>query len=256
MGLFGAGLGTSVAQFAGALFCIWLLFANVTSIKLKFKGLKIDFGIIVSVFKLGVPASLQLVAISLASMGLAANANIFGVKILTTYILGLRVDLLISMSIFAVGAAMEIISGQNMGANKQDRIFAYHKSAMKQLGILMFILGTIAFIFGNKVALIFTNDLIIQREVGRYLQIVAYSYIPLSIGIVSIRTISGAGDYKRSLAIVASIVLGFQLSLAYGLSNIVDHQTGIWVAMLLTTIVFAIVGLKQVYGKKWIEAKV
>jgi Na+-driven multidrug efflux pump len=160
------------------------------------------------------------------------------------------------MSIFAVGAAMEIISGQNMGAKKYDRIFAYHRSAMKQLGILMFVLGSIAFFAGDKVALIFTDDPIIKQEVGNYLKIVAYSYIPLSVGIISIRTISGAGDYMRSLAIVSSVVLGFQLAMAYGLSTLIDHQSGIWIAMLLTTIIFALVGIKQLYDKKWMTSKV
>lgn len=256
LGLFGAGFATSISQFFAALFGIGLLLKGYSAVTLTLKQFKLEFDIAGKIIRIGIPASLQLILVSLNSIGIAAIANKFGTEILTTYIIGLRVDLLVSMPIFAGGAAMEIITGQNLGARQLKRIFQYHKSALKQLLIIILLSSTIVFVFSGNFAKIFTDNTDIIKEVDNYLKIICFNYIPFAIGIISIRVISGAGAYFRSLSVVGIVLVGFQIPLAYFLSDYFNSQYGIWIGMLISSIIFALISLQQLYKKQWIRTKV
>lgn len=257
MGIFGAGLATALAQFCGALISFILVMRKKTVIEPDFAGYKPDWRIVKRIVWLGVPASLQLITVSVNRMVLSAMSNFFGVNVLTSYMIGLRVDLLVFMSIFAVGAAVEITTGQNLGAKKPQRIFGYHRSAVKQLSILMAVLGLLVFIGGEYLAAVFTDNPDIIEKTTVYLRINVFSYIFFAIGIVSVRVISGAGDYYRSLAIVAVILFGFQIPLAYFLShNTILEYEGIWYGILFSQISFAAVAYYQMSRKKWMQVQV
>lgn len=256
MGIFGAGLGTSISFLVASLYGLYILFFKFSMFKLNRINIKFDKEIIVKISVLGVPASLQMIAISLTSIGLAANANVFGTEILSTFIIGLRVDLLVAMSIFAFGASMEIISGQNIGAGNIERIFLYQKSAIKQLSILLTIFGIFVFFFGNYIGMLFTDNEIITQEVGLYLKFAAFGYIPFAVGIIAIRTISGAGDYMRSLKIVIFSLVLFQLPGSYLLSNYLDDKVGIWISVLFSMLIFSIYGYLQVKQRAWAKIEI
>lgn len=257
MEIYGAGLATAIAQNVGIMIALAFILKKYTPIELELKSLKIDLDIFKKILKIGVPATLQLIAVSVNRIMLTSIANMFGVTVLTTYMFGLGVDLFVFMTIFAVGAAIEIITGQNLGANKIDRIFAYHKSSIKQLSVVMILLIIVVFIAGEKFTLIFINDPVLIEEIVIYLRITVFTYIPFAIGIVSLRVISGSGDYNRSLRIVLFIFFAVQLPLCYILSQFTPlDYFGIWYGILFSQIVFALISLRILYKKKWISIKV
>jgi len=257
MGIAGAALGTAIAQFTGACIAIYILLGGFTSVTLVFKKLKPALSIMSSILKLGIPASLQMVVVSINSIWTMTVANMFGTEILTTYMLGIRVDLFVYMSTFATGAAMEIITGQNIGAGKPERIFRYFYSAIKHLSVILIPLGVLVFFGGEYFAMIFTDDPSLIEQVHIYLQITAFTYIPFSIAVLSIRIISGAGAYFRSFAIVAFIMLGVQGPLVYILSQYTPlHQQGIWFGLLISNVIFFAIALFNLYRKKWMKVKV
>jgi len=256
MGIFGAGLGTSISYLAASVYSVLLLVNKFKVLRIDLARFKFDLNIIKSVTKLGIPASLQLIAVSVTSMGLAANANMIGTEDLSTYIIGLRVDLLVLMSIFAFGAAIEIITGQNLGAGNIDRIFEYRKSAIKQLSIILICLGVPVLFFGEYLGMIFSDNSEVIKGVRLYLLFAVFGYIPFAIGIVNIRLISGAGDYFRSLYIVIAALVFFQLPFAYILSNILHSSVGIWTSMFISMFLFAIISNIQTMKKGWLKVKI
>lgn len=257
MEIYGAGLAAAIAQNLGFLIALFFILKKFAPIELELNSLKIDIDIFKKILKIGVPATLQLIAVSVNRILLTSIANMFGVSVLTTYMFGLGVDLFVFMSIFAVGAAIEIITGQNLGANKIDRLFKYHRSAIKQLTVLLVLLIIIVFVAGEHFTSIFISDPVLINEIVIYLRIAAFSYIPFAIGIVSLRVVSGSGDYNRSLRIVLFIFFVVQLPLCYILSIYTPlSYLGIWYGILVSQIVFALVSLKILFNKKWITTKV
>ena len=254
--VFGAGLGTSISQILGAFWGLYILLSKFHFFEVKNLKLKLDFKEIFKIIKIGLPASLQLITVSIASIGLTANANYFSSEILSTYVIGLRIDLFINMSIFAFGAAIEIITGQNLGANKIKRIFEFHKSAIISLIKILMPLSLLSFFFGKYIGYIFTNNIIIINNLDIYLKIVSFSNIPFAIGIISLRVISGSGDYFRSLKVVFSVLIFTQLPLAFVLSYIFNNPIAIWISILISMIILSISGYISLIRLKWLRKKI
>jgi len=255
--IFGAGLATSLAQLITVIVSVIALRRGYTPITITFRGFRFEFNIIKTIVRISIPTSLQFLSVSVNRLLLFTIANSFGTTVVAAYTLGLKVDLFVFMSIFAVGAAIEIVSGQNMGAGQYERIFRYHKSAIKQLTWLMAFLGILVFFGGKYFSMIFTTDEKIISETVEYFRITAFSYIPFAIGIISTRVISGAGDTKRSLKIVAFILIIIQLPMAYIISIHTSlEQTGIWISILTSQVLFAFFGFYSLIRKRWMSIKI
>jgi len=255
--MYGAGLSTTISQYIGLSIALGGILKNYVDIKFNFKNYRPDWNLFGVIVRLGFPASLQIISISVNRMLMLTLTNTFGTVILTTYMFGVGVDLLVFMSIFAVGAAIEIITGQNLGANKIDRIFAYHKSAIKQISGLLVIITILVFVLGASFVGIFISEEYLVKEIEIYLRLASIAYIPFAIGIFSLRVISGSGNYYRSFRIVAFIFFGIQLPFAYLLSNYTGMgHYGIWVAILISHLAFAGLALYSMLNKKWIRTKV
>jgi len=257
MGVACAGLATALSQYIGAIVAIIAVLLNTTQINLSFRKFKVDWNIIKKIVILGVPASLQLMVVSLNRIGITTIANQFGNEVLNTYILGLRIDLFVTMFIIATGAAIEVTTGQNLGANKLDRVYKYFKAALVQVSIILFVLITLVFFFGKEFADIYTDNLVLIHNVDIYFKYTMFSYIPFALGIISLRVISGAGDYFRTLKIVVLANFVLQIPVAYLLSHYTSFgYEGIWLSFIITQIVFAILSFISLKNKKWLKVKV
>jgi putative MATE family efflux protein len=250
----GAGIAAAIAQNIGLILILTGVLKKYVAIRFEKESLKPDLKMYANIFKLGFPATLQIIAVSVNRILMLGLANSFGVAVLTTYMFGIGVDLFVFMSIFAIGTAIEIITGQNLGAGKTDRIFKYHRSAIKQTVVLLAAVSVLVFLFGEYFVRIFISDQFLISEIQHYLRIASIAYIPFSIGIISLRVVSGSGDYFRSFRIVAFIFFGIQLPFAYFTSKYTAlNHDGIWYAILLSQIVFAVLALIALYRRKWMK---
>ncbi|HRP03026.1 MAG TPA: MATE family efflux transporter [Candidatus Kapabacteria bacterium] len=251
----GAGIGTSFAQIFSSLWAFYLLKSKFKFFDNLFQDFKIEIKELYRIVKVGFPASLQLITVSITGIVLTANANKFGVNILSTYIIGLKIDMLINMSVLAFGAALEIITGQNLGAGKIKRIFQYHTSAIKQIIYILVPLSLSSFFLGRYVGYLFTDNEYIINHLGIYLKFAAFSNIPFAIGILSIKVISGAGSYFSSLRIVVLMQIILELPLAFALSYVLHSENGIWIAMLSSNLLFCVYGFWSMKRGKWIKRR-
>lgn len=257
MGIFGAGLATAIAQITGAVISIVALLAGWTGIRMERRIPKPDFGIVKSIVKLGIPASLQMFSVSISRISILRIANLFGTNVVAAYTLGIKADFFVFMPIFAVGIAIEIITGQHLGAGKIDRIFKFYRAAVQQLSLGILGLGFIVYIFAEEFARIFIKDPEVIAATVSYLHVVVFSYPLFAMGIISTRVISGAGAANRSLTIVAGSMLGIMLPLTYVLSQWTTlGSQGIWLGILLGYVLFAALAYLNVRGKTWMTVKV
>ncbi|MFW6233019.1 MAG: MATE family efflux transporter, partial [Bacteroidota bacterium] len=192
MGIFGAGLATAIAQLSGTIMYIAALSMKFTPVEIIFKHFKFDFKIVINIIRIGFPATLNLLSVSINRILLFSLANVFGTDVMAAYTLGLKVDLFVFMPIFAVSSAIEITTGQNLGAGKPERVFLYFRSAVKQLGSIMILMGVIVFFGGEYFVKLFTTMPEVIEETVIYLKITAFSYVLFTIGNVSTRVINGA----------------------------------------------------------------
>jgi putative MATE family efflux protein len=257
LGMKGAGLATATAQISGAVISLWALVSGKANIVPSFVDYKVDLGMIRRIAKQGLPASLQMISVSVNRVFLFKIVGTFGTAAVAGYTLGLYADMIVFMFVFAMGMAVEVATGQNLGAKQTDRVRAYYTSAVKQLSLLMAVFAGVVYLWGYDFVRIFTSDAETLDQSVQYLHISVIGYLFFGIGVVSIRVLSGAGAAFLSMGITSGSILGVQLPLAYVLSHILGWGTiGVWTALVTGYLIFSIISHLAYRSGRWQERSV
>ena len=83
----------------------------------------LDWHLTREVFVIGVPASLQMIVVSLAGVIIISLVNRYGTEVTAAFGIGMQVDMLAVIPFTSIGMAATTIAGQNLGAQKLDRVF-------------------------------------------------------------------------------------------------------------------------------------
>jgi Na+-driven multidrug efflux pump len=257
MGMYGAGLATAVAQTSGMIINLMLVLNNKTGIHLRLDKFTFDWQVIRRIVSLGIPSSVQMMAVSLTRISIFKLVAAFGTSVMAAYTLGISVDFIVFMFVFSLGISIEVATGQNLGARKFHRVLGYHTAGIKLLAIISAVLGFLAYTVGPTFASLYSSDRVVIMETQRYLHVSVFGYLFFGVGIISARVISGAGAAYVSLAIVAGSIVLLQLPLVYVFSHYTGwNQTGIWIGAASGYALFAAIGMYAVRSKIWMQAKV
>jgi Na+-driven multidrug efflux pump len=256
MGMSGAGLATAIGQMTGTAITLTAMLRGSTGIRLDFSHFKLDWSLLRRVVLQGFPASVQMLSVSMTRAIIFMFVGALGTSTTAAYTLGLSIDMLVMMTVFAVGIAMQTATGQNIGAGKPERVWLYYKSACKQLTYLMVGLGVIVYAFGDDFILLYTTTPDTVREATEYMRISVFGYIFFAYGLMSVRVISGAGASILSMSITAGSLLLLQVPLAYVLSHWTPlESSGIWIGLATGYAVFAGISYSVVRSGRWMKAK-
>jgi putative MATE family efflux protein len=257
LGLKGAAIGTVIAQWTGALISAAVLFSGRLNLRLHGLTLRFDREVITSIFRLGVPASMQGLAVSFCRVLLIALANQFGTAAAAAYTIGLRVDIIVFMPIFAVGIAIETLVSQNIGAGRLERVKEFRETAIRHLGGVIIAMGAIIYFIARPIAMLFSEDPAVVSLTVTYLHIAVFGYLFFVIGQSATRSLSGAGHALRSMLIIAGVLFLIQVPLAYLLALKTTLQvSGVFLAITISYLIFAVVGTWSVRGREWMLRKV
>jgi putative MATE family efflux protein len=124
-GIAGSALATFVAQAVSLTALVNHLYRRRHLLVLhkdELKYLRVDWAIVGTLVKKGIPMSAQMLVISLSAVLMIALVNRFGVE--TTAAFGAAIQLwnYIQMPAFAVGMGVSAMAAQNVGARKWDRV--------------------------------------------------------------------------------------------------------------------------------------
>lgn len=252
LGMRGAGLATAISQISGTVIALTALVRRSTNIHLDFTQFRLDGELLWRIAKQGFPASLQLLSVSLNRTAIFAIVAGFGTHVTAAYTLGLNIDMMVFMSVFAMGIAVETATGQNLGAQRSDRVGAIHRSAVIQIGGLMLALALAVWLVGTEFVKLYTSNPETIAEATRYLNVTVIGYVFFATGLLTVRVMSGAGAAILAMSVTAGCLLGIQLPLALILGHITSlGPTGVWVAITIGYAVFSLVAHAVYRSNRW-----
>lgn len=197
MGIVGAAYATIVSQgFAfvyGILYSVWR--AGVPFVA-PYLPPRFYF---VTLFKLGCPAGLQMMAISggiAAIMGIVAN---FGTDVVAGFGAAQRIDSIIMLPAFTLGSAVNSMAGQNIGIRAWDRVDAISRNGILLILGVSFSISTIAYFSAESLIRLFVNDESTIEFGSTYLKNVAFFYPFLGINFVLNGIVRAAGAMVQIL---------------------------------------------------------
>jgi len=253
LGVAGAAWGTALAAVSTCVIgYIYLLRFN-PYINMRNWDYSMDWHIIREVFVIGVPASLQMIVVSLAGVIIIALVNRYGTAVTAAFGIGMQIDMLAAIPFISIGMASTTIAGQNLGARKLERVFETLRISVYFGMAVALVCTAVLLIFSQQIGGIFLKE---SAESTRVLRIVRDYYhwmafiFPCFAVIFAIQgVLRSAGDTMALLALSFIAMFVIRIPLAYWLAGPGGfQQDGIWMAMFMSSALA--VGLNWLYYKK------
>lgn len=192
-GIEGVAAATIISQ-AGAFFTIiWYLnkyhsFMEFAPLKMKF-----DKDIFKKSLRIGLPSGIQQTFVALGFLALYRIVNIFGVPTIAAYSIAMRIDSFAVMPAMNFSAAISTFVGQNIGANKFERIGRGLKSSLFMVNFIAIAITIISVIFAGPLIRLFTDSLDVIEIGKQYIYIVTPFYVIFSTMFIFNGVLRGAG---------------------------------------------------------------
>ncbi len=252
----GAALGTAIASTVASSAGIWLMATGRVVVKLAGVPRRPDWTIIRSLFRFGLPAGVQGVAMNVAGVLLLRfmGSLTYSAEAQAAYAV-CYTELFSFITWTSVGlmGAASAIAGQNLGAGHPDRSMHAVQVAAR-FGLM--IAGTIGIIF-----LVFSDQLLaffglkdpmvvsIGRQLLRYLSV---SGLFITVALTYTGGLQGTGDTKSPLYITLVAQIGVPLGLCFYLQAAGHLQaSGIWLAIVLGHFTRCVLSAARFHQGKW-----
>lgn len=206
-GLQGAAYALVIAQLMGALIGLYMLFNKKGVLGPFFRSsFKIDFRQIFSIFKVGIPTSLESVFWQIAAIILTVIMLTFGETAFAAYQLGLQAESISYMPALGFGVAATTFIGHSLGARDKVMGRLYLKELVKGSLIVTIVTASVLIFLPGAVMGLLTYDPEVIRLGAIYLFLMGLVQIPQNISGVLNGALRGAG-YTRVPMIVAGVGL-------------------------------------------------
>lgn len=214
----GVALATIIAQAVSSVLCI-LKLARMTDIfDLKLRYLRPKRKHTANIIRLGLPSGFTQMILSMAMILVQSLSNRFGEMFIAANVIVMRVDGFAMMPNFSFGTAMTTFAGQNVGAQKYDRVQQGAKQGTLIAMGVSTVITSLILIFGKGLMGIFTETAELV-ELSRYMMgILAVGYIAMAVTQSLSGVMRGAGDSMTPMWISLVTTVLIRIPIAYGIS--------------------------------------
>lgn len=252
LGVKGAALATVIARAVSCIIALKHIFSGKSLIKIMLKNFKFKFRIIKDIFIVGIPASLSQIVMSLGIFFMTKIVSLFGPLAIAAFGLGFRLDSVAIMPAIGMATAVITIVGYNVGAGKPERAEKTAWTGALMVFVFTAAIGIIFFLFPGPIIRLFNSEPDVIAFGTSYLRIVALSYGFAGISIVLGAAFQGAGKGYPALILQLLRLFLISIPLAYIMAITLNYGVpGIWWAILISTIITAIVSIFWFKAGTW-----
>ena len=225
MGVTGAAWATIVSVAVSAVVCIVKLYRMRDVVRIDAENLIPCKKLTGQLLRLGLPAGVTQAIFSMSMVFVQALANSMGYQVVTCTTAVMRIDGFAMMPNFTFGMAIATFVGQNVGANRMDRVSQGSRDMLKVSLATSFVLVALLSIFGRYLIGMFTTTEDIINLGVRQIRILAVGYVAVAITQVYGGIMRGAGDTMPSMWISMFSTVVIRVPLAYLLAWFTRSET-------------------------------
>ncbi len=215
MGVAGAAWATIISQIVAAILCLWKLWTMTDIVKMNTSLLRPEKKYVAQLMQLGLPAGVTQAIFSMSMVFVQSLTNSMGYRIVTTTTAVMRVDGFAMMPNFTFGMAIATFVGQNIGANRLDRVDQGIKDVLKLSLGTSACLVSLLLLFGRNLIAMFTTTPEIIALGSKQIRILAIGYVAMALSQVFGSIMRGAGDTMPSMWISLFTTVGVRVPSAY-----------------------------------------
>jgi len=248
----GAALATIIAQGISALISLKYLFFTSQLINIKNNFWSIDLSIVKLIFKIGLPAGLQHVFISLSSLVVSSLVNRFGSTIVAGFGAGATIDQFAFMPAMSLGMAVSSLVAQNLGAGENERVKeSVYWSSLLTTSITLVVSLTALFL-PHLLLFPFTTDPGVIAAGSRYLHYLSFAYVPMALMFTLGGVLRGAGDTFIAMLFTLISLWLIRVPLATYLSSLPSLGIeGVWLGIAASPLIGVLLNYLYYRSGKW-----
>ena len=210
MGVAGVALATILSQAISAILILITLIRSDSCIHLDIRKLKIHFPMLRKIFKVGIPAALQMAITSFSNIFVQSYINFFGENCMSGWTTYAKVDQLLFLPMQSISLASTTFMGQNLGKNQVQRakkgvavslLLAMVSTVVLMIPVLLFSPQIVAF-FNDKPEVVEYGSMLLRW--------LSPFYILCCFNQIYSGALRGAGDTKAPMIIMLTSFVAFR----------------------------------------------
>ena len=224
MGVEGVAYATIISQWISALLVLILLFTTSSAVKIHPKDMRLDLGILKTIFMIGLPAALRLGITSFSNVFVQSYINYFGGDAMGGWTAYTKIDMVVLLPMQSLSLAATTFVGQNLGHGLRKRAERGANVAllMALVSTTMLIIPIIAFP-GIFVSIFNTNPDIIEFG-SLFLRFLTPFYLIWCVCLIYSGALNGAGKTIVTMIIMLSSFVAFRQIYLYVVANFIDNS--------------------------------
>jgi putative MATE family efflux protein len=194
-GVAGAAWATVIAQGVSLVVgVIYMQRSPYEYLHVHLKTIRFDREIFRGMVRIGLPTGIQQSLVSLGFIALVRIVNPFGTNVIAGYTAASRLDSFAAMPAMNLSMAISTFVGQNLGAQKPERVRKGYLSTLFVSGMISLVMTAVMIIFRRSLIGLFARDPAVVDIGAEYLLIVSPFYVVFSSMFVTGGVLRGAGD--------------------------------------------------------------
>ncbi len=194
MGVAGVAWGTILSQLLSCILVINNLVRCKEAYRLEIKRIRFDKEIFLRIAKIGLPAGVQSMVISLSNIVIQSKVNIFGSTAMAGYSAANRIDGFVYMPLNALSLAMTTFTAQNLGARKMERAKRGTRTAIIMGLVVIIATGWTAVLFARPLVSLFSSEESVILYGIRTITVLGGGYFLFTFNDILAGVIRGAGN--------------------------------------------------------------
>ena len=224
MGVAGVSLATVISQAISAVFCYIKLARMSDLFDLSLKTMKLIPSMALRILKIGIPSGITQAIMATAGMVVLNLTNAMGETVIACNVIVMRVDGFAMMPNLTFGQAMSVYTGQNVGAQKFDRV----NSGVKQGSVIALAFATVVtltlLLFSPFLFDLFTDTPELIELATQMIRVMAIGYICIAVTQVLGGVMRGAGDTVTPMWISFISTIFIRVPVAYWLAHLTTSE--------------------------------
>lgn len=223
MGVRGVAYATIIAQGVSAVLVLGTLMRSDSCVKLRLRALKIHGDMLGKIFKIGVPAAIQMAITAFSNVFVQSYINHFGADCMSGWTAYGKIDQLLFLPMQSLALASTTFVGQNLGRNQVERAKAGVRTALAMAAVSTVAAMVPVILFAPQLVSFFNS----KPEVIGYgtllLRWISPFYVLCCVNQVYSGALRGAGNSRAPMIIMLCSFVAFRQIYLFVTANFISN---------------------------------
>lgn len=246
MGVQGVALATILSQATSALLVIITLLRTHECVKLEFKRLRLHWDMLKKIFRVGIPAAIQMAITAFSNIFVQSYINFFGDNCMSGWTTYAKVDQLLFLPMQSIALASTTFVGQNLGCGQVDRA----KEGVRQSLLISIVCTVVLMIpvlcFAPEIVAFFNSKEKVVDYGAMLLRWLSPFYVLCCFNQIYSGALRGAGNSKAPMIFMLTSFVAFRQIYLFTMSHIwneiipiaMAYPAGWLLCSILTTVYY------------------